>query len=35
MDKHLREDGQLAMTVRADATNAERIRGKFQTPASS
>jgi len=29
MDKHLRDDGQLAMTVRADATNAERIRGKF------
>jgi GTP-binding protein HflX len=29
MDKHLRDDGQLAMTVRADASNAERIRGKF------
>ena len=29
MDKHMRDDGQLAMTVRADATNAERIRGKF------
>ena len=29
MDKHLREDGRLAMTVRADATNAERIRGRF------
>jgi GTP-binding protein HflX len=29
MDKHLRDDGRLAMTVRADATNAERIRGKF------
>jgi len=28
MDKHLRADGQLAMTVRADANNAERIRGK-------
>ena len=35
MDKHMRDDGQLAMTVRADATNAERIKGKFQTPASS
>jgi len=30
MDKHLRDDGQLAMTVRADGTNAERIRGKFK-----
>jgi GTP-binding protein HflX len=29
MDKHMRDDGQLAMTVRADATNAERIRGKY------
>jgi GTP-binding protein HflX len=29
MDKSLREDGQLAMTVRADPANAERIRGKF------
>jgi GTP-binding protein HflX len=29
MDKHLRDDGRLAMTVRADATNAERIRGRF------
>jgi GTPase len=29
MDKHLRDDGRLAMTVRADSTNAERIRGKF------
>jgi GTP-binding protein HflX len=35
MDKRMRDDGQLAMTVRADASNAERIRGKFQTPASS
>ena len=35
MDKHMREDGQLAMTVRADATNAERIRGKFLPPTSS
>jgi hypothetical protein len=25
----MRDDGQLAMTVRADSTNAERIRGKF------
>ena len=32
MDKHLRDDGRLAMTVRADATNAERIRGKFHAP---
>jgi len=29
MAKEMREDGQLGMTVRADATNAERIRGKF------
>ena len=29
MAKAMREDGQLGMTVRADATNAERIRGKF------
>jgi GTP-binding protein HflX len=29
MDKHLMDDGRLSMTVRADATNAERIRGKF------
>jgi GTP-binding protein HflX len=35
MDKHMREDGRLAMTVRADATNAERIRGKFTLQASS
>jgi GTP-binding protein HflX len=35
MDKHMREDGQLAMTVRADATNAERIRGKFTLQTSS
>jgi GTP-binding protein HflX len=30
MTKEMRDDGQLGMTVRADATNAERIRGKFQ-----
>jgi len=35
MDKHLRDDGRLAMTVRADATNAERIRGKFTPPPQS
>ena len=35
MDKHMRDDGQLAMTVRADATNAERIRGKFALQTSS
>jgi GTP-binding protein HflX len=35
MAKQMREDGRLGMTVRADATNAERIRGKFLTPASS
>jgi len=35
MAKAMREDGQLGMTVRADATNAERIRGKFLTPPSS
>jgi len=35
MAKAMREDGRLGMTVRADATNAERIRGKFLTPASS
>jgi GTP-binding protein HflX len=31
MAKKMREDGRLGMTVRADATNAERIRGKFST----
>jgi GTP-binding protein HflX len=35
MAKAMREDGQLGMTVRADATNAERIRGKFLAPTSS
>jgi GTP-binding protein HflX len=35
MDKHLRDDGQLAMTVRADGSNAERIRGKFPARLSS
>jgi GTP-binding protein HflX len=35
MAKAMREDGRLGMTVRADATNAERIRGKFLTPTSS
>ncbi len=30
MAKAMREDGTLGMTVRADATNAERIRGKFK-----
>ena len=35
MAKEMRDDGRLGMTVRADATNAERIRGKFLTPASS
>jgi GTP-binding protein HflX len=29
MDKHLTDDGRLSMTVRADSTNAERIRSKF------
>jgi len=29
MAKAMREDGRLGMTVRADASNAERIRGKF------
>jgi GTPase len=29
MAKELRDDGRLGMTVRADATNAERIRGSF------
>jgi GTP-binding protein HflX len=29
MAKAMRDDGRLGMTVRADATNAERIRGKF------
>jgi GTP-binding protein HflX len=29
MAKEMREDGRLGMTVRADATNAERIRGRF------
>jgi GTP-binding protein HflX len=35
MSKAMREDGQLAMTVRADATSAERIRGKFNAATSS
>jgi GTP-binding protein HflX len=35
MAKEMRADGRLAMTVRADQTNAERIRGKFLTPTSS
>jgi len=26
----MRDDGRLGMTVRADANNAERIRGKFE-----
>jgi len=30
MDKHLLDDGRLSMTVRADSTNADRIRGKFR-----
>jgi len=34
MAKEMREDGRLGMTVRADATNAERIRGKFLQPLS-
>jgi GTP-binding protein HflX len=34
MDKHLREDGQLAMRVRTDGSNAERIRGKFTLTSS-
>jgi GTPase len=34
MAKEMRDDGQLGMTVRADASNAERIRGKFLTPAA-
>jgi GTP-binding protein HflX len=34
MTKEMREDGRLGMTVRADATNAERIRGKFLQPSS-
>src|SRR5437764_518139 len=35
MAKAMREDGRLGMTVRADATNAERIRGKFALQPSS
>jgi GTP-binding protein HflX len=35
MTKAMREDGQLGMTVRADATNAERIRGKFAAAPSA
>jgi len=35
MAKAMREDGRLGMTVRADATNAERIRGKFALQTSS
>jgi GTP-binding protein HflX len=35
MAKEMRDDGRLGMTVRTDASNAERIRGKFLTPASS
>jgi len=34
MTKGMRDDGRLAMTVRADATNAERIRGKFERASS-
>jgi GTPase len=34
MEKTLRDDGRLAMTVRADPANAERIRGKFAARAS-
>ncbi len=30
MTKGMRDDGRLGMTVRADATNAERIRGRFR-----
>ena len=30
MAKAMRDDGRLGMTVRADASNAERIRGKFK-----
>jgi GTP-binding protein HflX len=30
MTKGMRDDGRLAMTVRADATSAERIRGRFR-----
>ena len=29
MAKAMREDGRLGMTVRADATNAERVKAKF------
>jgi GTP-binding protein HflX len=29
LDKHLRDDGQLAVTVRADADKAARVRAKF------
>jgi GTP-binding protein HflX len=35
MAKEMRDDGQLGMTVRADATNAERIRGRFAPQTSS
>jgi GTPase len=35
MAKAMRDDGRLGMTVRADATNAERIRGKFALQTSS
>jgi GTP-binding protein HflX len=35
MAKGMREDGRLGMTVRADATNAERIRGKFKLQSAS
>jgi GTP-binding protein HflX len=35
MGKTLREDGRLAMTVRADAANAERIRTKYLARTSS
>ena len=34
MGKTLRDDGRLAMTVRVDPANAERIRGKFAARAS-
>jgi hypothetical protein len=29
LDKHLRDDGQLAVTVRADPDKAARVRAKF------
>ncbi len=35
LDKHMRDDGRLAVTVRADADNVARVRAKFAASAES